>query len=164
MGRVPSFVRNSLLACLGVFATILSPAGAGDKAVAQGQPNVLIMITDDQRADTMGMMPRTLQSFGQQGVQFPNAYVTTPLCCPSRASIMTGRFVHNHKVKNNYQAPLLDQRQTIQRYFHDAGYATAIAGKYLNFWDMNVNPPLFDRWSIQNHGYQKRVQNTDGVV
>jgi arylsulfatase A-like enzyme len=110
------------------------------------------------------MMPRTLEAFGRQGVQFPNAYVTTPLCCPSRASIMTGRFVHNHKVKNNYEAPLLDQRQTIQRYLHDAGYETAIAGKYLNFWDLNVNPPLFDRWSIQNHGYQKRVQNTDGVV
>jgi arylsulfatase A-like enzyme len=164
MGRVPSFVRNSLLACLAVFATILSPAGDGDRAAAQGQPNILVILTDDQRFDTMGVMPRTLRWFGQEGVQFPDAYVTTPLCCPSRASIMTGRFVHNHKVRNNYEAPTLDQRQTVQRYLHDAGYFTAISGKYLNFWDLPVNPPHFDRWSIQNHGYRKRLQNTDGVV
>jgi arylsulfatase A-like enzyme len=127
-------------------------------------PNVLIIMTDDQRVDTMGMMPRTLRWFDSGGTEFTNAFVTTPLCCPSRASIMTGRYVHNHDVHNNFSSSSLDQRSTLQRYLHDAGYFTGIAGKYLNDWDLEVDPPYFDRWAIQRHGYLGTKYNLDGNV
>ncbi len=126
------------------------------------KPNVLVIMTDDQRVDTMGMMPRALRWFDSGGTEFTNAFVTTPLCCPSRASIMTGRYVHNHDVHNNFSSPNLDQRSTMQRYLRDAGYFTGIAGKYLNDWDLEVDPPYFDRWAIQRHGYAGTKYNLDG--
>ncbi len=61
-------------------------------------PNVLIIITDDQRTDTFTTVPETRQFF-EDGINFTHAFATTPVCCPSRASIFSGRFAHNHGVK-----------------------------------------------------------------
>jgi arylsulfatase A-like enzyme len=135
--------------------------------VARGQsapPNVLIFMTDDQRSDTMFMMPKTQRLFGDQGTRFPSAYATTPLCCPSRASIMTGRYTHNHQVLDNFSALSLDQRSTLQRYMQEAGYLTGISGKYMNAWPLSSNPQYFHRWSIFNTGYNNARFNTDGFV
>ncbi|HEV3475512.1 MAG TPA: sulfatase [Actinomycetota bacterium] len=162
MGR---FVRSLWIVGLAAFLLVLpSPSR---EPVARGQapqPNVLIFMTDDQRSDTMFMMPKTQRWFGQQGTRFPSAYATTPLCCPSRASIMTGRYTHNHRVLDNYSALSLDQNSTLQRYLQEAGYLTGITGKYMNAWPLYTNPPYFHRWSIFNTGYQNAKFNTDGVL
>ncbi|MFM8424135.1 MAG: sulfatase-like hydrolase/transferase, partial [Chloroflexota bacterium] len=65
------------------------------------RPNFLIIITDDQRYDTMEYMPNTQQLIFDQGVTFSKGYITTPFCCPSRASILTGMYAHNHWVHVN---------------------------------------------------------------
>ncbi|CAN5535208.1 N/A [soil metagenome] len=130
-------------------AAVVSPAGS-QVAVARhtGRPNVLIILTDDQRWDTLGVMPRTRRWFAKGGTRFTEAFATTPLCCPSRASIMSGRYAHNHGVHNNKEGALFDERLSIQRYLDEAGYRNGIFGKFLNGWDLARNPRYFDEWSI----------------
>ena len=112
--------------------------------VENTRPNVVIILTDDQRQmDTMHVMPRTRALFGGGGVTYENAYLATPLCCPSRAAIMTGRFNHNNGVRTNQDAEALDQESTLQRSLQDAGYRTALVGKYLNGWPVGTRPPYF---------------------
>jgi arylsulfatase A-like enzyme len=138
-----------------------------------GDPNVLVIVTDDQRAmDTMEFMPKTMQWFGQGGTTFTNAYDTTPLCCPSRSAIMTGRFNHNNSVLDNGDQVKLDHNSTVQRYLRQHGYMTGMAGKFLNGWDVNDDPPNFDRWALMfpnsgvdgQRGYYGTTFNVDGAV
>ena len=149
-------------------ASLLVPL-VSEPAAGQGsRPNVVIFLTDDQRAmDTLEHMPQTLRWFAQGGTTFTEAFATTPLCCPSRAAIMTGRFNHNNNVRTNGDQALLDQGSTIQRYLSDAGYRTALAGKFLNLWPVEQNPPHFDRWALlrpENSGYFNGRFNVDGAV
>ncbi|MDQ3952192.1 MAG: sulfatase [Actinomycetota bacterium] len=129
-------------------------AGAPPHRVAQARaerPNVLIIVTDDQRATgTLGVMRRTRRWFLRDGTRFTNALVTTPTCCPSRASIMSGLYAHNHGVHTSErgQAENLDQLTTMQRYLRKDGYRTSIYGKYLNAWPREIDPPWFDDWAI----------------
>src|SRR5918996_113082 len=133
-------------------------------ALVAGPPNVLVIVTDDQRTGTMVAMPKTLQWLGNGGVTFDQAYVTTPSCCPSRASIFSGRYVHNHGVRQQGLGSNLDQRTTLQRYLRDAGYRTAMAGKFLNRWPLDRPPPYFDRFAQANGGYYDQVWDVDGWV
>lgn len=116
---------GAILVCVIVAACALP-------ARAAANPNILIFLTDDQRADyTMAMMPTASHYFGDGGTRFSRAYVTTPLCCPSRASIFSGRYAHNTGV-TTLDAASFDARDTWQRYLHAHGYYTGLIGKYLN--------------------------------
>lgn len=128
------------------------------------KPNILLIVTDDQRATgTLGIMPKTRGWFVSEGTKYSNGFVSTPVCCPSRASVFTGRYAHNHGVYKNTDAENLDHDITIQRYLGDAGYGTAIAGKFLNQWDLSQPPPHFDRWAILGGGYYNAHYNVDGI-
>jgi arylsulfatase A-like enzyme len=139
-------------------------------AAGPGAPNVLIILTDDQRPfDTMlpEIMPETLQRFGAEGTTYPNAFATTPLCCPGRAGLMTGQFAHNNGVRTNGSGDNLgDHGTTLQRYLEDEDYQTALTGKFLNQWPIADNPPHWDRWSMMDPGPdQFNTQwNIDGIV
>jgi arylsulfatase A-like enzyme len=109
-------------------------------------------------------MPHMVAWFKEAGTHFPDAVATTPVCGPSRASIFTGRYGHNHEVLHNYEAPNLDQRFTLQRYLKEAGYRTGVVGKYLNDWDLKIDPPHFDSWAIFNIGYSPIRVNEQGAV
>lgn len=102
-------------------------------------------------------MPNATARFKSAGVDFPEAVVTTPNCCPSRASTFSGWYAHRHGVRTNVDAPNLDQdastSPTLQRYLKQAGYRTGVFGKFLNNWDLSQPPPFFDRWAIFNEGY-----------
>lgn len=129
----------------------------------------MIILTDDQRAtDTLHHMSKIERLFGRQGTTFSNTYATTPLCCPSRSSIMTGLYAHNHGVSTNNGDGLdtFPQEQTIQAYLQSAGYRTGLFGKYLNKWPINVQPPFFDNWTIYSRGtpYYVGLYNVDGSV
>jgi arylsulfatase A-like enzyme len=141
------------------------PAGASGGG-SQGHPNVLFIVTDDQRpTETMDVMPETTELFDNQGTHFPNAYATTPVCCPSRASILSGRYAHNHGVRSNVHALRLDQESTIERRLQDGGYRTGIFGKFLNGWDLSQAPPHFDQWSIFDNGtYTDFAANEQGQM
>ncbi len=106
------------------------------------RPNFLLIISDDQRFDTMDYMPATRAAIFDQGVTFTHGYITTPLCCPSRASILTGMYAHNSEVYTN-DDPL--EYRTFIDILHANGYYTGLVGKYLNSWKGEIRPE-FDYW------------------
>src|SRR5215210_7163616 len=65
------------------------------------RPNVLLILTDDQTVESMRVMEKTLRLLGEEGTTFRNSFVSTPLCCPSRATLLTGQYAHNHGVLGN---------------------------------------------------------------
>ena len=110
-----------------------------------------MIISDDQRFGTLYVMPRTRSELVGKGVYFPHAYGTTPLCCPGRASIYTGRYAHNHHVWRNAEAGWrqLRTRTTLQRYLQSAGYLNATpASTSINPGTWGSRPPWFDRWWV----------------
>jgi len=108
------------------------------------RPNFLLIITDDQRFDTIDYMPITKAEIFDKGITFRHAFATTPLCCPSRASILTGRYArHTHVYDNG--SPL--EEPTFVDRLRQAGYYTGIVGKYLNSWDGSYRPE-FDSWTV----------------
>lgn len=121
---------------------ILSIGGCRFPLVKDERPNFLIIVTDDQRFDTMEYMPNTQQLIFDQGVTFSSGYITTPFCCPSRSSILTGLYAHNHYVYVNTDDLLLP---TVVDDLHKNGYYTGLVGKYLNSWDGSLRPE-FDYW------------------
>jgi arylsulfatase A-like enzyme len=161
-------VRRLIAAGVALAAVALAPpAGrpAGAQSAPDGnRPNVLIIITDDQRIESMGPMRKTRAWFRRGGTEYLNAFVTTPLCCPSRASIFTGRYAHNHKVRTNADASELDAKSTLAHYLKQDGYQTAIVGKYLNSW--TGQPSHFEQWhTFENRsGYKNVPFNSNGVV
>lgn len=140
-------------------AALLAPAPAH----AAAPPNVLVVITDDQRADgTLEVMPRTRRTIARHGTTYLDAHATTPQCCPSRATFLTGLYAHNHGVFDNAHPGRLDQRRTLPRALRRRGYRTAIFGKYLNSW--SGEPPHFDEWAITNGGFENATWNLGGRV
>ena len=158
-----------------LLGVVLATLGAAGPAPAVERPNILIFVTDDQRLEgTIGDMPNTTAWFqtGDDsrgivgGKQFPWGLAQSPLCCPARASIFSGRYVHNHGVNtlngktfgtgpNDGQQPF-----TFQKYLReDLGYKTGIFGKYLNQWGVScpsgtaTDPPYFDEFAIQEGGH-----------
>jgi N-acetylglucosamine-6-sulfatase len=127
-----------------------------------GPPNVIVILTDDQPEDSIPN-PNTIMPFLQgraldpndHWVVFDHAYVNTPLCCPSRATMLTGRFPHHTGVIDNEDAQALDESSTIATWLHDAGYHTGLVGKYLNeypFGGPGYVPPGWDRWTARRQG------------
>jgi arylsulfatase A-like enzyme len=153
--RIGAWALAMLL--VGVAASTGSP-GPGTARAAARRPNILIIVTDDQTTGTVlpAVMPNTVREFVRRGRRYPNFFVTDPLCCPSRASIMTGRFDHNNGVTDNSAAGFhLDMSTTLQHYLHEAGYRTWISGKFLNGWPVrpgSPNPPDWDRFLITQGG------------
>src|SRR5581483_11307472 len=142
MGRLQGRLVMTGVLGVTVLAGALGPAlPASTIAVTQAgvtppaRPNVLVVLTDDQRADSMAMMPKTRRWLQDGGTRFSEAYATIPICAPMRSSVMSGRYQHNHGVVTNLDAPeRLDQSATIQKYLHDGGYQTGLDGKFLIGW------------------------------
>lgn len=135
------------------------------------RPNIILFITDDQTVGTVSRdtMPNTWRWMWQGGRAYPDFSISDPLCCPSRMTIMTGRYPHNTGVIDNLSSRVSfhpDMRSTTQCYLEDAGYRTAFFGKYLNGWDFSRRPPCTDRYAItpgeQHYGLEFRTN--DGVV
>jgi arylsulfatase A-like enzyme len=176
MGRRPPVVGGVLVAALVLAAaacTVASgsagSAGSGGSGGSGGpggaaRPNVLVVVTDDARAETLQVMPKTRRWLAGGGVSFTHGFATTPSCCPSRASILSGRYVHNHGVLRQQLGDRLDQRTTLARYLSDGGYRTAMAGKFLNRWPLRRPPPHFDRYAQANGGYYDQLWQVDGAL
>jgi arylsulfatase A-like enzyme len=136
-----------------------------DRPPAINPPNVLIFVTDDQRAPrTLSVMPQTRRFFARGGTQFANAFATTPLCCPSRASILSGRYAHNHGAMRNELGGRFDADHALPAYLQAEGYRTAISGKYLQGISLDTDPPHFDRWDTFSWGYFDRTHNVNGRI
>lgn len=120
------------------------------------RPNIVVIVTDDQTWDSIprsvAVMPylqRRAMDPADHWVVFPNAYANTPLCCPSRATMLTGRFAHHTGVRNNREGALLDEAGTLATWLDAAGYHTGLVGKYLNVYPFDRGPYVpggWDRW------------------
>ena len=149
------------------------------------RPNIIFILTDDQRWDTLGpvhspvggpIMPRTLAELADQGVEFTDAFMTTPLCCPSRASILTGQYAHRTGVYknsgNNGGADDFQEGASIGTWLQSAGYRTSLMGKYLNgynqLWSAGQPPHVPPGWTewrgMKNVAYfNYRMVEPDGL-
>ena len=169
--------RSILLLPLGALLVIIGGIGllTGDEEdQGTAEPNVVLIVTDDQTLESMNerTMPQTLDLLGEQGTTFTNAVVTTPLCCPSRASILTGQYSHNHRVllNNPGYASLESKRNVLPTWMQKAGYRTAHVGKFLNHYeDWPPDPadvaPGWDEWRtlmkpFQYYGYGLSINGT----
>ncbi|MFG1809584.1 sulfatase [Streptomyces sp. NPDC049040] len=149
-------------------AAIAVPAvtgAAAAQAAAGTRPNILVVLTDDQPNATEWATPKTKAWLVDNGVKFGRGHVSTPLCAPSRSSIFSGRYAHNHGVRDNSSPYNLDQHTTVQRYLHDGGYRTGLFGKYLNAWHNTDNPPHFDDWLLLDPvAYNNGTYNDNGTL
>ena len=167
-------VRRSLPLLLALSLAVLTAAlalpslRAEPAPAAFERPSVVVLMTDDQTYQDMAALPQTQQLIGAAGARFTRAYVSTPLCCPSRATYLTGQYGHNNGVFNN--APphggieALDAQHTLPVWLQAAGYRTSHIGKYLNGYGLRRKadvPPGWSDWhgtvdksTYQMYGYK----------
>jgi N-acetylglucosamine-6-sulfatase len=145
---------------VGVVATVLSaesqasgafPTAGGPEA--RPRPNIVMVMTDDQNVRSMSVLPNVRELLARQGTTFVNSFASFPLCCPSRATYLTGQYPHNHDVVGNrppdggYER--LRQNETLPVWLGRSGYATAHIGKYLNGYgtaNPTEIPPGWQEW------------------
>ena len=157
-----------------VFATI------NTRAIGEGtRPNILFILCDDHRFDCLGAAGHPfletphLDALAQQGAMCTSAYVTTSLCSPSRASILTGLYAHNHRVVDNYH-PVDPNLTFFPQRLRDSGYETAFIGKWHMGGDIDDPQRGFDHWVAfkgqgtywpDGHGTTREVPQTtyDGL-
>jgi N-acetylglucosamine-6-sulfatase len=150
-----------LVGALGCCADEAVTGPIPDRAASTSPPNFILILADDQDVSSMAHMPVTRRLIGEDGLTFTNAFVTTSLCCPSRVSILRGQYAHNHGVLTNNIAlgggwprvrELGLESSTIATALHDAGYTTALFGKYVNGYspseNYQVTPEGWDEWFV----------------
>ena len=151
--RRPAALTAAALLLAGAMALALS---TNDAEGAPGD-NVIFIMTDDQAANEMVYMPNTQSLIGGHGVSFTRAFVPYPLCCPSRASMLTGEYMHNHKVRGNLEPPggwgafRQHEGDTIATRTDADGYYNVHVGKYVNGYAVGPPnplpiPPGWDEW------------------
>ncbi|MFM9135156.1 MAG: sulfatase-like hydrolase/transferase, partial [bacterium] len=149
-----------------------------EPAGAPGKPNVIVILTDDQRAGTVAGMPFTTSYLRDRGIEFTNAHSPTSTCCPARSTFLTGNHAPKTGVWTNWQPyggwagfhPL--EESTLALSLQEAGYRTGLVGKYLNGYadprarvattgDANYVPPGWDEW--HTFGVPASVKDPDVI-
>jgi arylsulfatase A-like enzyme len=171
-----------VLALLILAGGLVSTAGApaAPSQAAPGLPNVVVILLDDLDPASVAEMPAVTRRLTAEGTTFSRFFATTPLCCPSRASILTGQYAHNHGVLRNTGEDAGftafrnsgHESNTLATMLDGAGYETALIGKYLNGYatadDLGYVPPGWDYWAagIDRAGYTgfNYQLNVDGEV
>ena len=161
--------RRDFVAAAGAAGVAPLPA----QPARRGRPNIVFIITDDQRWDSLGVTGHPvvktpqIDRLAREGVVFENFFCATPLCSPSRASFLTGLYPHRHRIINN-DRPGMDAVShtlaTFPRILRESGYESAYVGK----WHMGLDDsrrPGFDHWvSFKGQGlYIDPVLNVNGA-
>ena len=141
---------------LAVGLAACTDGGDGDDA---RRPNVLFILTDDMAVGDLAAMPRLQEWLGDGGTTFSRAYVSVSLCCPARTTMLRGQYAHNTGVQSNEGVnggfpvahALGVESSTVATWLDEAGYRTALLGKYLNHYPRGVGttyvPPGWDTWA-----------------
>jgi N-acetylglucosamine-6-sulfatase len=173
-------VAACLLAACGPSAVEGEVANAGDGAGSgtaassepAKRPNVIMILTDDLDAASISHMPNLKSLIIEQGTTFENAFVTDPLCCPSRATILRGQYAHNHEILSN-EPPhggfekfrtLGHQNSTMATWLDAEGYRTIFVGKYMNGYEGTHVPPGWDEWYAVSGNYMSTDLNENGTI
>ena len=157
---------GTLCGFLVVFALLISDGVTANNEASIKPQNIIFILTDDQRFDELGFINPILETpnmdkLANKGVHFKNAFVTTALCSPSRASILTGQYMHTHGVVDN-NAPAKEGTIYFPTYLQQAGYETAFMGKWHMGGHHDDPQPGFDYWlSFAGQGdyYPKKKRN-----
>src|SRR5215211_6378532 len=148
------------------------PAGTGK----DGRPNILVVMTDDQAKADVSKMPNVQRLLAKRGTTFADAIDSFPLCCPSRATFITGQYAHNHGVAGNFYPfgwyGMKNRSNILPAWLQKAGYRTALIGKWLNGYgarDAHGEVPAgFDIWrgllDVSAYDYFNYVMNRNGKL
>jgi arylsulfatase A-like enzyme len=149
------------------------PACSGS-AAPDHRMNVLVILTDDQSIESLPHSPPIMPFLQSQmedpsgeWIRFPNAFINTPLCCPSRASLLTGEYSSHTGVVNNETGANLDERSTLATWLQHSGYDTALFGKYLNDYPFDRGPyvpPGWSHWFAKEQGPQSTTYQGYTIV
>ena len=150
-------------------------APLGQAAAAQGRPNVVVIESDDQTVESMRVMGKVNSLIGDKGATFQNNFVNYSLCCPSRATFLTGQYEHNHGVLGNTppnggfgRFEALHGDNNLAVWLQDAGYYTGMIGKYLNGYSNNpLIPPGWSEWHAaapNDQGVYNYALNDNGTI
>ena len=164
MAWVDNRPRFGVAVVLGVISLFVVMVGGGfgpPPPVSDG-PNVIVILTDDQSYDTVLRTPSAmpylkslLEAPDSDWIQFPNAFVNTPICCPSRATILSGQYAHHTGVTRNQDGEYFDDASSVATWLQGAGYHTGLIGKYMNLYPFGREPfipPGWDEWIAKIHG------------
>jgi N-acetylglucosamine-6-sulfatase len=162
-------MRTSVAALFAAVVLILAPGAAAE-------PNIVVLMTDDQTLDSMSVMPQTQKLLGEKGTTFTRSFVNYSLCCPSRATLYTGQYAHNHGVLGN-GPPVggytrLDKSNWLPLWLQAAGYRTMHVGKFLNGYGRLSSPtevpPGFNDWhgtvDPTTYSFWNYTVNENGVL
>ena len=151
VSRLSAFVALAVMAwAIAVLAGGCSSAASPSDATADAadpRPNVVVLMTDDQAVADLEVMPRVRELLAAAGVTFDRSYVSYPVCCPSRATYLSGQYAHNHHVLGLYPPTggygRFDASESLPVWLERAGYRTAHLGKYMNGYgsDTPADPP-----------------------
>ncbi|MCB0875805.1 MAG: sulfatase [Solirubrobacterales bacterium] len=167
----------AVAACTAFLLASAATASARPSGAGKGkQPNILVVMTDDMAQTDLQFMPSVRRKLAQKGTKFTNAIDAFPLCCPARATFITGQYSHNHGVIGNF-APygwygMKHRGDTLPVWLDDAGYRTAALGKWLNgYGALDAHgeiPKGFDTWrgllDVSAYDYYNFVMNKDGKL
>jgi arylsulfatase A-like enzyme len=145
-------------------------------AAQDGRPNILVVMTDDQAQADVAHMPNVRRLLAAQGTTFADAVDSFPLCCPARATFITGQYAHNHDVGSNFWPHgwygMKNRGNILPAWLQKAGYRTALIGKWLNGYgarDAHGEVPAgFDIWrgllDASAYDYYNFVMNRNGAL
>jgi N-acetylglucosamine-6-sulfatase len=162
---MPSFAAIARLRplMLATLALGLSAHPLAAEPVDPNQPNIVLIMTDDEDVALHAFMPKTKALLHDRGTTFDNFFVTYSFCCPSRASILRGQYAHSTHIVGN-EPPwggfekfrqLGLEESTVATWLQDAGYHTAMIGKYLNRYvpERDGVPPGWDDWYVGGNAH-----------
>ena len=156
-----------------ILGLCLSPI-SGHAQAESSRPNIVLIVTDDEDVAAHAFMPKTKALIEDQGTAFKNFFISYPWCCPSRASILRGQYGHNTHIVGNGPPwggfetfrQLGLEESTVATWLHDAGYRTAMLGKYFNGYapERDGVPPGWDEWYVGGnaHASYSYVLNENG--
>jgi N-acetylglucosamine-6-sulfatase len=162
-------MRISTVAVAALLVLLLAPT-------ASAKANIVVLMTDDQTLDSMSVMPQTERLLGAKGTTFTRSFVNYSLCCPSRSTLYTGQYAHNHGVLGNGPPAggytRLDTSNWLTLWLQAAGYRTMHVGKFLNGYGRlsppTEVPPGFNDWygtvDPSTYSYYGYTVNENGVL
>ena len=171
-------VTKTAIALAALTALALPAAAQARPASADkdGRPNILVVMTDDQAKADVAHMPNVRRLLAKRGTTFADAIDSFPLCCPSRATFITGQYAHNHGVAGNFWPfgwyGMKHRGNILPAWLQKAGYRTALIGKWLNGYgarDAHGEVPAgFNTWrgllDVSAYDYYNFVMNQNGTL